>query len=46
MEIRALAIAIFYAIGTGIGGVAAPVYLRERKIRHEGGQVAIVDRQC
>ena len=24
MEIRALAIAIFYAIGTGIGGVAAP----------------------
>ncbi|MBX9738612.1 MAG: MFS transporter [Beijerinckiaceae bacterium] len=25
IEIRALAIAIFYAIGTGIGGVAAPV---------------------
>jgi MFS family permease len=25
LEIRALAIAIFYAIGTGLGGVAAPV---------------------
>jgi MFS family permease len=25
IEIRALTIAIFYAIGTGIGGVAAPV---------------------
>ena len=25
LEIRALAIAVFYAIGTGIGGVAAPV---------------------
>jgi MFS family permease len=25
VEIRALAIAVFYAIGTGIGGVAAPV---------------------
>ena len=25
LEIRALAIAVFYAVGTGIGGVAAPV---------------------
>ncbi len=25
VEIRALAIAVFYAVGTGIGGVAAPV---------------------
>src|SRR4029077_18102749 len=25
IEIRALAIAIFYAIGTGVGGVAAPL---------------------
>jgi len=25
LEIRALAIAIFYAVGTGIGGVAGPV---------------------
>jgi MFS family permease len=25
LEIRALAIAVFYAIGTGLGGVAAPI---------------------
>ena len=29
IEIRALTIAVFYAIGTGLGGVAAPVRLRQ-----------------
>ena len=29
IEIRALTIAIFYAVGTGIGGVAAPVHFRQ-----------------
>jgi MFS family permease len=27
LEMRALAIAVFYAIGTGVGGVAAPLLL-------------------
>ena len=29
LEIRALAIAIFYAIGTGIGGIAGPLFFGE-----------------
>ena len=28
LEMRALAIALFYAIGTGVGGVVGPVDLR------------------
>ena len=28
LEVRALAIALFYAVGTGIGGVAGPVLVR------------------
>ena len=38
LEIRALAIAVFYAVGTGIGGVAGPVAVRRAdrdRLAHE-----------
>jgi MFS family permease len=41
METRALAIAFFYAIGTGIGGVAGPQLFSRLVASGETGQVAI-----
>jgi MFS family permease len=41
LEIRALAIAFFYAIGTGIGGVAGPLLLGELISTGSRGSVAI-----
>ena len=38
LEIRALTIAIFYAVGTGLGGVAAPLAVRQadrERLAHE-----------
>ena len=33
LEIRALAIAVFYAVGTGIGGVSGPLAVRRSRAR-------------
>jgi MFS family permease len=41
LEIRALAIAFFYAIGTGIGGVAGPLLLSELINTGSRGSVAL-----
>jgi MFS family permease len=41
LEIRALAIAFFYAIGTGVGGVAAPLLLGELINTGSRGSVAL-----
>ncbi len=41
LEIRALAIAFFYAIGTGVGGVAGPLLLGELISTGSRGSVAV-----
>jgi MFS family permease len=41
LEIRALAIAFFYAVGTGVGGVAGPLLLGELISTGSRGSVAV-----
>ena len=41
METRAMAIAFFYAVGTGLGGIVGPILLRQV---HRGGQDQVIDR--
>ncbi len=41
MEMRALAIAFFYAIGTAIGGIAGPLVFEKLASSEDPGQVAI-----
>ena len=49
LEIRALAIAIFYAIGTGIGGIAGPLVfglLIETGLAYRTCSADICSRRC
>jgi MFS family permease len=42
METRALAIAFFYAVGTGLGGVVGPLLFGSAVASNDRGQVAVV----
>jgi len=41
MEVRALAIAFFYAIGTAVGGIAGPLVFEKLAATNDPGQVAL-----
>ena len=49
LEIRALAIAIFYAVGTGIGGIAGPMVFGDadrNRLAPDACSPAICSRRC
>ena len=41
MEVRALAIAFFYAVGTAVGGIAGPLVFEKLAATNDPGQVAL-----